>query len=1048
MRRRIRARGGTTSRATAAFRVVTLARSPRRRRAGRRHQDRFRDLLAAAVLVLGWAVPAVGGQDRERQPGPDAPPPQEQEQPPSEPESAEVQEDPEESREEDPHEDGPAIRIEEHVVVTGTAIQEAPIDSPFVVSAVDRQNLVQEGAPSLVDMFRNLNAAVGTLGETNSWFNGLSNAIPESVAAVDLRGLGPSRTLLLLNGRRQAPIATRLVGGRFVDGNAIPFIAIDRLDVMKEGAGAVYGSDAISGVVNVITRSRFEGLEVQMLGEHFSGAGDSRAGVIWGKRFGSHHAVFSVEHQRQAELRTAERDSLLKPYPDWRFGWSGSGNPGVFMVPGPGGDDRGGLFEAPRFLDPRCEEFGGYADTDSRTCRYRYQTHHNIIERIEHTRSLFELGGDLGEDTHYGIEVLFAGAVTPRWSTSASYPPVVPYDGMQVVPAENPGRRQFVADYPTLPSTSGEPLDLTGGEPWYFFGRLVGNAGPARTVHRETGTRRVKVSLGGRFRDTGLHYDLGAAWSDTRSDFARPAEYKYRTYLAYRGFGGAGCGVGVEVDPTSPAGMRLGPVPDGVRPGSGDCFFANPFSNAIEFSDQPRAAFETTPNPDYRTGLANPAELLGWIASESRVASNARLFAADATLNGTMGDDRIGFAVGYKLRRLGVGATPNAASDLTIQPCPVPGDFTCAAGTGPFIYSSGHLPYDARQTTHGVFSELAIRLSEALDGQVAAHFERYELGSSFDPKLSLRARVNDHVALRGTIQTLFRTPSVDDVNEQVFSSQDWVGPSGTYKAIDNAGNPDLISESAFNYNLGVMLQSDPAWEWTFDYWRMALRHQIGELHHATIVDAYADPALRSAVQDRIVCPGGVTDGSCDPVDIERIRVSHINYPQLTAAGVDWRLEFRRTFGAAALIAAARASHTLSHDFAPLEYNGVVLRPAESAVGYLNRANRLAPPIPSWRGRGKVTLHWSDYSIIGVLRHISSYEDRTASDVYRNIASWTIVDANLQWRVPGSGMTVLLSALNLLGRPPPIVQRELSFDGRTHNGKGRRLRLGIIWRFDG
>ena len=114
------------------------------------------------------------------------------------------------------------------------------------------------------------------IGERNSWYNaGQAATLPENIANVNLRGLGASRTLVLFNGRRQVYVPARLIGGRFVDVNAMPSIAIDRIEVLKEGAGAIYGSDAVAGVANFLTRADFEGFEVSAAHNYFAGAGDT-----------------------------------------------------------------------------------------------------------------------------------------------------------------------------------------------------------------------------------------------------------------------------------------------------------------------------------------------------------------------------------------------------------------------------------------------------------------------------------------------------------------------------------------------------------------------------------------------------------------------------------------------------------------------------------------------------------------------------------------------------------------------------------------------------
>lgn len=139
----------------------------------------------------------------------------------------------------------------------------------------------------MVELFKNMSVSGGVLGESNSWFNSTSTGIAETVANVNPRSLGASRTLVLLNGRRQTYLPARLAGGRFVDVNAFPAIAIDRIDVLKEGAGAVYGSDAIAGVVNFITRSQFEGFEVSASYDHYTSSKDGMLGGIWGKKIGT-----------------------------------------------------------------------------------------------------------------------------------------------------------------------------------------------------------------------------------------------------------------------------------------------------------------------------------------------------------------------------------------------------------------------------------------------------------------------------------------------------------------------------------------------------------------------------------------------------------------------------------------------------------------------------------------------------------------------------------------------------------------------------------------
>ncbi len=1007
--------------------------------AGDRTTDRTTGRTLRERALRGAARAAAAGAAR-----PQPPPGAEEQQPPEETNPG-TPDEPEGAPEDLPPPDI-VLRYAEEVQVTGTAIRETPIDSPYSVAVLNRDAIQQQGSPQLVDLFKNLTVSSGVLGEVNSWASG-SPSVAETVANVNLRGLGASRTLVLLNSRRSAYVPAQLPGGRYVDVNTIPGIAVERMDVLKEGAGAIYGSDAIGGVVNFVTRNRFEGLEVQASHEYYAGGGDSRFSGIWGKRFGGANVMAALEHQGLQQLRADERDFVLRPYPDWGRGWSGIGKPGAFIVPGPGPVDERVLAAAPRFLDPACDDFGGYADRAFGSCRFRYQTYDSMIYATRQTRGIVEVTGAVGEHGHYRLEGLYADARIPEWETTPSFGPVAQFNEIQLVGPGHPGRQAFLAGNPEVTDTSGNPLALGGDDPWYYFGRLVGASGPGRVLSsRGSVTRRLAASLGGELGETELHYDLGAVYARATGEVGRPAEYAWRKFLAHRGFGGPDCGVGVVVDPDSPTRLGLGPIPEGVVPGQGACRYFNPFSNGMEYSEQPGAPFAQAANPDYRPDLTNPPELIAWINEEVVMHSRSDLFTLDATLNGDL-TDAVRYAAGYQFRRVSATGRPNEAGDLTRSPCYVPGDTGCAIETGPFTFTAARVPYDARQTTHAGFLELALGLGERLDAQVAGHYERYEFADSWDPKVSVLWKLSDRFALRGTVQTTFRTPSPDDVNEAVSTTLEPVVEAGSWKAIDDRGNTALVPEEAFTFNLGFTAKDEAAGlEATLDYWSFDFDDPIGVLPHAALTAAYADPATRAAVQGRIVCVGGVTDGSCDPTDIERVRVLRINWPGLTTSGLDWHLGIRRAIGLGALVFDWNGSATLDYTVEALDYAGVELRGEEQAAGYFNRTNPLAPPLPRLRTHAVASYLFGNTTLTGAARYLSGYRDRDAAPRYREIASWLTFDATARYRIASTGLVVTLSAFNLAGADPPLVSWDPAYDPLTHDPKGRRLKLSLAYRY--
>ena len=140
----------------------------------------------------------------------------------------------------------------EEVVVTGSRLGVTEQSSTSPIKIIDREDIEDLAVTSIGDFLQDLPQNAGGLNAQNN--NGGNGS-----TQISLRGLGSSRTLILLNGRRHVPYAT----GGTVDMNAIAPNTIERIDVLLDGASAVYGSDAIGGVVNIITKDDFDGLTVE-----------------------------------------------------------------------------------------------------------------------------------------------------------------------------------------------------------------------------------------------------------------------------------------------------------------------------------------------------------------------------------------------------------------------------------------------------------------------------------------------------------------------------------------------------------------------------------------------------------------------------------------------------------------------------------------------------------------------------------------------------------------------------------------------------------------
>jgi len=192
--------------------------------------------------------------------------------------------------------DHPAAGAE--IVVTGTSIRGiSAVGSSSV--AVTRDQLIASGKSDPVSVLRELPQVQGLgFDETPKvGQNGAGNI--QRGSTVNLRGLGSNATLLLIDGKRVAPTGNVF---SFTEANQLPVSAIERIEVIADGASAIYGSDAVAGVVNYITRKRYNGLEVSVRGtatDHYDGWG---ASIVTGKDWGSGGFVIAYDHDDRGEM--------------------------------------------------------------------------------------------------------------------------------------------------------------------------------------------------------------------------------------------------------------------------------------------------------------------------------------------------------------------------------------------------------------------------------------------------------------------------------------------------------------------------------------------------------------------------------------------------------------------------------------------------------------------------------------------------------------------------------------------------------------------------
>lgn len=215
----------------------------------------------------------------------------------------------------------------ERIQVTGSRLQRTDIENSSPVTVIGREDIDAGGYSNLGELLTTLNQA-DALGSTNNTNNSNGN---DGTQTISLRGIGAGRTLVLVDGRRWLAL-----GGGQVDISQIPMQTVERIEVLSDGASAIYGSDAIAGVINIITRNNFEGLEVEA---RYSQTGESdgqnaEVGISLGTRNDKSSIFFNVNKVTQKSIGAGDRAISSVPVAGTDLALSATGEFGYFRVPG------------------------------------------------------------------------------------------------------------------------------------------------------------------------------------------------------------------------------------------------------------------------------------------------------------------------------------------------------------------------------------------------------------------------------------------------------------------------------------------------------------------------------------------------------------------------------------------------------------------------------------------------------------------------------------------------------------------------------------------
>ena len=201
----------------------------------------------------------------------------------------------------------PTTTEDQGIVVVGSRLRRDRFNGVDPVTIINRDAAVDSGFNSTAEVLQSVGVTGGTAQITDTFGGLVVNGGP-GVNTLSLRGLGPTRTLILLNGRRLAPAGTRGSVGS-ADLNVLPTTIVDRIEVLNTGASSIYGSDAVAGVVNIVTLSKFNGLSLEAdVSAPEIGAGTSQRYSITAGTSGERFSILgSIEYFKRSRLTQGDQ---------------------------------------------------------------------------------------------------------------------------------------------------------------------------------------------------------------------------------------------------------------------------------------------------------------------------------------------------------------------------------------------------------------------------------------------------------------------------------------------------------------------------------------------------------------------------------------------------------------------------------------------------------------------------------------------------------------------------------------------------------------------
>ncbi|XXK58663.1 TonB-dependent receptor plug domain-containing protein [Porticoccaceae bacterium nBUS_09] len=752
----------------------------------------------------------------------------------------------------------------EEVLVTGSRIQRSGFETSTPVNVVDQKLIEESGYANIYDVLKSVPSIGVGLGSANASPGALSN--PEAGASfVNLRGLGVDRSLVLVDGLRRVSGSSQ---SSAVDVSMIPAGLIERVETITGGASAVYGADAVSGVVNIIMKDEMEGVEMSISsGASTEGSGGERIGfdLAGGTGFDDDRGslVFGVSYSKEDELRATQRDFSSRQV----FVTNNPDNTGpddgipdtinlddsaIWIFATTGAFNLGGQWYTAdpdvRLIDTGVPYgiYGvggeGFRQVDFSRLRQEQET---IATRASLNYELFD-GINFFFDADYG-QTTTVGSAQPDNTTGGG--------GYTI--------NSLQRDNPLIPADLAASMDANGLTTLGFL-RAYTNWG-----NRTPTFDRTSFSFAAGFEGT-LQNDWD--WSVSFQDSRYENNSKWSNYAITENLANA---IDVIADPVTGE-----PV---CRSGAAGCVPIYPLSQEPMSAEQDAYIRHTA---------------LRFHRNEQRVAA--------ASLAGNLMDLPAGslqFAAGLEHREEEIKSMDDGL-----------------ARQGALHLFRGQEPQNAEMSVKEAYLELVVPVIaempfiQQLDIEAAVRSSDYDtIGSTTASKIGLNWAISDDLRIRASSSTSVRAPNLSelfspgvttgaflidpcDITQINLGTSSraancaalgipvgWANPNAANaKELITGGNPDLTEEESDSFTFGLVITPDAikGLSLSIDYWDIEITDAIGSFGASDIIKKCVDsPSLANNF-----CPMITRDGQ---LSIERINVSRINVGRLNASGIDF-----------------------------------------------------------------------------------------------------------------------------------------------------------------